>query len=228
MSDLLTKVRSRGYWQIAIRPLAFEPRRVPDILDLEPILTKCVVRLRGWDFPHIDWRTRTQVDIDWIGQESDIDLHKGIWRFYQSGQFIYNLAMSIDWRDESNFWPSDAGWKPMTSLGVGDTLFTFAEIFEFASQLALTDAGDEDMRIDVKMGNVQGRELYVDSHRARWPFRDAHRATLQEYPFSLTKARSDLVANHLSYAIESAQEFFKRFGWEASAEVLKGWYDKRG
>lgn len=228
MTDLLSKIRQRGFWQVIIRPSKFISNRVPDISALLPILSKCVVQIRGWDFPHINNQTPTQIDVDWVGQESDKDLHKGIWRLFQSGQFIYTLGMTVDWRDESTWWPADPNWQPMTLLGVGDTIFTFVEILEFASRLALTDVGDEQMHIDIKVGNTKGRNLYIDSSRFRWPFDYPHITQMNNYPYSVEKPRADLISNYKSIAIDASQQFFKRFGWEASKEIIEGWYEKRG
>ncbi len=225
MPELLSKIRQRGYWQVVVRPLSFVPQRVVDISSLLPMLTKCVVRMRGWDFPHIDQRSTPLYFVDWIGQEAEWQERKGIWRFYQSGQFIYVYSMAIDWRDESTWWPADQKWKPMTLLGVGDTVYTFAEIFEFASQLALTDAGDEKLRIEIKICNLSDRQLYVDSSN-RWPFDNKYSTQMQEYPISIEKSRTDLISNHRSYAIESAREFFKRFGWQTTTEILDGWLER--
>jgi hypothetical protein len=228
MSELLTKIKSRGYWQVTIRPRAFHANRVEDISNLLPILSKCTVRLRGWDFPHIDSRTRPYLALDWVGQESDWEHHKAVWRFYQSGQFVYILAMGIDWRDESSFWRADESWKPMTLLGVGDSIFTFAEVMELGSRLALTDAGDDQMHINIKLGNISGRLLYVDTHRNRWPFDNEYVAYLQDYPFTLDISRSELVADHKSLALEASRQLFKRFSWDASPEIVLDWYEKRG
>jgi len=228
MSDMLERLRSRGYWQVLIRPQTFLEKRVDDISALLPILSKCTVRLRGRDFPHIDTRSRPRIDLEWVGQECEWHHHKGVWRFYRSGQFIYILAMGVDWRDVSSFWPPDQSWRPMALLGVGDTILTFAETMEFASRLALTEAGDERMHIDVKVANLEGRLLYVDSHRDRWPFHSEYVAMIRDYPFSLDASREELVANHKEYAIEASRQIFKRFSWEASREILQDWYEKRG
>jgi len=228
MSELLSKIKSRGYWQIVIRPRTFNPNRVADIAMLFPLLSKFVVHIRGWDFPHIDSRFPPQYGVDWVGQENDWDYHKGIWRFFQSGQFVYFLTMAVDWRVESPIWPVDLSKEPMTLLGVGDTIFTFVEIMDFASQLALSEAGDDNMQIDIKVGNIKGRELYVDTHRRRWPFFTSYRTQMQEYPYSKNIARPDLISGNKAYALDAAQQLFKRFGWNAPTEILQDWYVKRG
>ena len=223
MSELLEKIKSRGYWQISIRPRSFNQNRVADISMLLSLLSRCVVQIRGWDFPHIDQRSYPEFGNDWVGQESDWDYHKGIWRLYQSGQFVYLVGMAIDWREESNIWPADTVQKPMTLLGVGDTIFTFTEIMEFASQLAMTDAGDDAMHIDVKVVNIQGRFLYVDSPR-RMPFTNPYRTSMTEFQYSKDISRSELLSSYKSNAIDASVQLFKRFGWNAQKEILQDWY----
>lgn len=69
-NDHMGKVRSRGYWRVVIRPAAFVEGRVANILDLPKILATCAVRLRGWDYPHINERSE-QVGADWVSQGVD-------------------------------------------------------------------------------------------------------------------------------------------------------------
>jgi hypothetical protein len=84
-SDLLEKIRSRGYWEVAIHPGRFDHKRVTSLGHLYPLLQKTAVSRRGWDFPHLDAHQRTHRDIDWIGEETDFANRLESWRFYQSG-----------------------------------------------------------------------------------------------------------------------------------------------
>ena len=54
MSELLERIRSRGYWKAIVRPTTFVERRVKRHSDLLPILEKNSVEIKGWSFPHID------------------------------------------------------------------------------------------------------------------------------------------------------------------------------
>lgn len=225
MPDLLSTIRERGYWQVVIRPQKFLPRRVEDISNLLPLLEKCAVQMRGWDFPHIDSHSPVGMALDYIWQETDWEDKKSVWRLYQSGQFAYVFSMAVDWRDISHWWPAPKGWQPMELLGVGDTLYTFAEIFELASRLALTAAGDETMHLSIQVRNTKDRQLYVDSTN-RWGFDHTYRIGIPEYPIAVDKSRADLIANHRALAIDYAREFFLRFGWKASPEGLSAWLEK--
>lgn len=228
MSDLLKKIRSRGHWKVVIRPSKYAEHRIKDISDLLPLLQRLAVKLRSWDFPHIDYRARVHVDLDWIGQESDWEHHKTSWRFYQSGQFAHVGAMPLDWRDESTIWPVDDQWQPGRLLGVGDTLFSFLEILEFTSRLSLSKAGDDLMYLRIETVGLKGRSLYIDSHRSRWSFHNAYTASIDTYPIDTTLRREELVARTEGLAIGFALEIFKRFGWSATEDLLRDWIEKRG
>ena len=73
--------------------------------------------------------------IDWIGQEFQWEEYHYLemWRFYQSGQFIHHCwHTSSDWYDRNHYWPANDAWQLGAILGIGDTIFRFTEIFEFA------------------------------------------------------------------------------------------------
>ena len=66
MSELLEKIRSRGYWRVVIHPASFVEKQVANISDLYPLLQKIAVELRGWDYPHLDVHTPLHIDKAWI------------------------------------------------------------------------------------------------------------------------------------------------------------------
>ena len=118
MSELLEKIRSRGYWRIVIHPATFLEKRVSKISTLYPLLQKISVQLRSWDFPRLDPRTPPVTDVDWIGQESEWERFVEVWRIYQSGQFVDVAGMTEDWHDQSEWLPAPEKWEPGHFLGV--------------------------------------------------------------------------------------------------------------
>ena len=212
---LLEKVKSRGHWRVVIRPGRFVERRIPRISSLYPIIQKTAVQLRGWDFPHVDTHTKPHIDVDWLGQESEWQEFLEIWRFYQSGQFVDIAGIWEDWRDKS-----DPTWKSGVLLGIGDTLFRFTEIYEFAARLALTEVGNELMYIEVTINGLAGRKLWDDSHDSGRVYKQ-YEASLQELPFKQELPRDELVTQPRELALRPAIELFARFGWTADAAALR-------
>jgi len=221
MSSLLDKIRSRGYWRVVIRPQTFIDKRISQITQLLPILQNTSVNLRGWDFPHLDPHTKTRVDIDWIGQESEWEGLLEIWRFYQSGQFIDIAGMNEDWYDQRRSIPAAFGsQRPELAFGIGNALFRFTEIFEFAARLAMTQAGDDIMHIEIIVSNLEGRKLWVDSP-SRWPMFHDYSASISELPYRIELSRTELIAAPRELALKPAIELFRRFGWDPSQDMLR-------
>ena len=212
---LLEKIKSRGHWRVVIRPGRFVEKRIPQISSLCPIVQKTAVQLRGWDFPHVDTHTKPHIDVVWVGQESEWQQFLEIWRFYQSGQFVDIAGIWEDWREKY-----DLAGKSGVLLGIGDTLFRFTEIFEFAARLALTEVGDEVMYIEITINGLAGRKLWDDSHDSGRVYKQ-YEASLQELPFRQELPRDELVAQPRELALRPAIELFARFGWTADAAALR-------
>jgi hypothetical protein len=226
MSELLKKIRSRGYWKVVIHPAIFVENRVDDIAELYPILEKTSVQLRGWDFPHLDSRNQPHIDKDWIGQEIEWEHYLQLWRFYQSGQFVHFSGMTEDWVKESGLLRPYYDWSPSQFLSVKSAVFQFSEIFEFAARLALTEAGDEGMHIEVTISGLDRRELRLEDYN-RMPFVPGrYKATIQKLPYKVDISRVQLVSEPREMALKPVVELFKRFGWNASLEILRDMQDE--
>lgn len=221
MSSLLDKIKSRGYWRVVIRPQTFAEKRISEITELYPIVQNTSVSVRGWDFPHLDHRSQIHIDIDWIGQESEWEIYLEIWRFYQSGQFIDIAAMHEDWYDQRRSIPAALdNWRPGLILGIGNTLFRFTEIFEFAARLAMTQGGDDSMHIEISVNNLAGRKLWVDNPNRVPTFHD-YTASIRELPYEIELSRTELIAAPRELALKPATELFRRFGWNPSQDILR-------
>jgi hypothetical protein len=219
VSVLVDKIRSRGSWDVTIRPAAFLPDRIP-YQDLHEILEKSVVRLRGWPMPTIDPYTNLQRGADWIGQEIDADnvWHHEAWRFFTSGQFNLLRSVSADWRrdtDERTPVPGSAD----SVIEVWEVLWTLTEVFELAARLALKIGGADEMTVSAHLDGLQNRALVV-AQPNRAPFFQPPVATVPHLERSMTLPRDVLIADARRPAAELSQEFFLRFGWEVSLEQL--------
>lgn len=223
MSDLLKKIKSRGHWRVIIRPTTFDEKRVADISHLYAIVERRSVQLRGWDYPHVDTSKPPRTDEDWVGQEFEWDQHLEIWRLYQSGQLVHVFGMVEDWLDPSRR-PMGHRWKPGEILAMGSALFRFAEIFEFAARLALTEAGDQTMRVEITLNRLTGRVLYNDTGGG-FPF-TGPKATLSSLPYTIDVPQAELIADPRGLALQPAAELYRRFGEEFSEQALRSLLNK--
>jgi hypothetical protein len=214
-----SKSISRGGWITFIHPARFDPHRI-QLGALLPLLHRVVVKLRGWDFPHIDPGTPHTIGLDHIEQVSEWQHHLEWWLFAQSGQLVDTLAFTPDWRDQSTIWPPITGWKPGEVLGVVDSVFKFTEIFEVAARLAADLPGDDDMQVSITGHGLRGRLLTLDDPDLT-PFSVPRVATLAEMTYDVLYSRADLMSDPRNAAVKAAVWFFERFGWNAGSSTLQ-------
>lgn len=217
MSEITDKIRSKGHWDVVIRPEPFNETRV-EYESLDEILVRAVVRLRGWPVPYIDHREMRRGD-DWIGQDIDAEIvshHEG-WRFFSSGQFNHLREVSADWRTGRESTPVPDGFS--TVIEVWEILFYLTEVFELAARLALSPAGDERMTVDARLNGLTNRTLVV-GQPGRMPLSPSCWTNCESLRRTVTLPGDELVAKGRQRAVTMARDFFLRFGWKPSIEQL--------
>jgi hypothetical protein len=215
---ILDKIRTRGYWRVVIRPTTFDEQHIPNYSDLFSIVEKNAVRLRGWDFPHIDYQSAPLRGADWVGQEFDCQDEIEIWRIHMSGQFVCFFTIWGDWRDHSSVWPTEPGWKAGRYIYYTPTVYSFVEIFEFAVRLALSPASAASMTIEIQLHNLQGRQ--VVSTDIMVPVSGVYDTQMPDWNRRWEGPQTDLIARPRELAAEAARDFFERFGLNLSLESL--------
>ena len=100
--SLADEIRSRGYWSIVIHPTTYDVKRA-DLSELETIVNRTRVQLRGWDYPHFGERDAIKRRMRSITSSTDWQYYREIWRLYQSGQFVYVIGIHEDWLAYSRF-----------------------------------------------------------------------------------------------------------------------------
>ncbi len=218
MSEITDKIRSKGHWDVAIRPESFSEHRV-DYGDLDEILVGLTVRLRGWPVPYIDHRRQLLRGDDWIGQDIDAEIvsQYEAWRFFMSGQFTHLRAVSADWRTGHEATAVPDGFSSV--IEVWEILFYLTEVFELAARLALGPAGDERMAVEVRLNGLASRGLVL-GQPGRLGFVAPYSASSESLRQTVALSRDRLVAEPRQEAVQIAREFFLRFGWKPSIEQL--------
>lgn len=216
----INKLRSRGHWRVVIRPANFIKERIPEILDLQPILEKVAVSLRGWDFPHIDHKSSPKIGDDWVEQAIDWERYVEFWRMYQSGQFLHLDGFKEDWAEQTVVLGGGTEWKAGSALTVVGTIFRFTEIFELASRLSVTAAGDQSMHISITLNGLKDRQLWSEDIMTRLGQSNSV-ATIDSFPFEQQCTQSELTAGAWELALKPALDLFQRFGWKVGIDTLR-------
>lgn len=220
MSELIEKIRSRGYWETAILPLPYESDRYL-YETLEGVLGRATVRLRGWPVPYVDHSSNLDRGEDWIGQEIEgqVTSHDEAWRFFMSGQFNHLRSVSADWREGDEATPVPRGFDFESVIEVWEILYYLTEVFELAARFAMGGPPVEGTKILVTLHGLTNRGLVV-AQRNRSSFAVPYKATIPEYRQEVVLTSDALLGGASEAAVHMAREFFLRFGWQPPTEQL--------
>ncbi|NCO40338.1 MAG: hypothetical protein COZ06_24395 [Armatimonadetes bacterium CG_4_10_14_3_um_filter_66_18] len=221
MSQILEKIRSRGWWTVRIRPLNYQNDTPAALADLEEAVRTSAVELRGWPFPHYDCgprsiRTRTA---DYIGQELDWKHYVEMWRAYKSGQFISLSALWEDWRDKSTLWPAPPGWAPGITLSVENAVHRLAEIFEFAARWARAIPVGDKMVVECAIHGLQSRALQLAPTGPG--FFCERRCSVPKWKWAPEYPTAEVFSSPREHAISPAVNLFELFGWDGCEDKVR-------
>lgn len=212
MSDILQKIKTRGYWDVNIRPTEFLDNRVESLGRCKEIVQELSVQLRGWDYPHFDNNNPPTSGIDFVEQSFDWQDYIEFWRYYQSGQFIHYFGMYEDWQDQRTLWGSGLTNKPGEILSIIGAVYHFTEIYEFACRLALKGYLAKSCKLSITLHGTKGRTLSMLDPRR---FLSAnYRSALDVIPHDVSVRSENLIAKSAELALDHAVWVFQRFNWD--------------
>lgn len=237
MEERLKQIKETGYWRVLIRPTIFDKEKIGSLGECKEIISQSIVRLRGWDFPHLN-RNETSNGIDWIQSGSNFEEIKEYWRFYQSGQFIYYSAIREDYLkkeivqkagDPINYY-HDKSKLPSRFMSIVNTIYRVTEIFEFASRLVEKGILEPSFEISITLKGMKDRLLFFwewGRHLSR-----PYISQLEEFEYLKEYDSNDFLANRHKYAEECIAWIFVRFNWDnpprgVIQEIQKKFLEKR-
>ena len=218
MSDILQRIKTRGWWEVEIRPTDFLADRVPTLGELETLIRTASVETGLSSLPQVG-SAPSERGADYVGQGHETGAYLQTWRFYQSGQLVLYEGMVDDWADRtSGARPSD--WQPNVTLSLSDALYTYWQVFELANRLALSPAGSESMLVSISAIGLKDRALKADVPRTVVQH-VGRRATITHFPIARRFSRQELVSNSGGLAVEAAGQLLSRFGWDAPVGLIR-------
>lgn len=230
MKNLLTKIKSRGFWIINFRPLIYEDK-IKNLFDCKNIVEKNIVSLRGWNYPFFPLIEKDNMKLS-AGQNFyegwvDWQAHKEIWRIYQSGQFIHLLALREDWYEESEWFKEIAKKiKPETSLGIIHATYLITEIFEFLRRLVSENLYNEGIKVVISLNNAQNRVLWLEDG-SRVPLSKTYSTASSILEYSKEFSKNQIETNSKNISLEVIKFFFDKFGWHhCPIDVVKSDQEK--
>lgn len=225
--ERLAQIRSRGHWELVVRPDSFK-ERVTTTRGLFGIVEKSSLDLGGWRFPFVPDRPgelvngRRHVDTRWVGQLHRWEHHLEAWRVYTSGQLALATSVAWDWRDESESWPVNGKyetWARNTKIGIGHIVRMLLQIFVFCSKLSETPAGDESLHVGILLAPTEGRALFSDlPRRVLVP---VYKADVDRVVLNCHVSRLDLLSKVDDLTAEAAHRVFEDFGFKPNPSIVR-------
>ncbi|MFA6980521.1 MAG: hypothetical protein WC209_14455 [Ignavibacteriaceae bacterium] len=213
MNEILKTIKGKGFWRILIRPQIFDKDRIQKLVDLRRIVEESEVKLRGWYYPHYDYKNIINGN-DFIESFIDYGAHKEFWRYFQSGQFIHYRTMREDYEIDISKRKPLSVKEPSPSnkyLEIIITIYTITEIFEFASRLANKNLLAPSFEISITLNDILDRQLmFYEEGRDLW---SDYRCKLENLEYKNEFASIDFINNYKELAIKATYWFFERFNW---------------
>jgi hypothetical protein len=222
---VLDQIRSRGYWEVTIRPTSFQKDRITSVVDLEPLLESAQVRISGWYFPHLDNQPAT-IKGDHIEELVETDTILEFFRFCQSGQFFHLAAFREDWPERAGMFDSfPANAKPRELLRIGSVIWRFTHVYDFAARMAQKLPGSDDLFVEVIAHKIDGRRL--ESSPGRMPLFEEYRAAVSDFSDARQLSRAILMAEQRKLAVEAAEKVLVQFQWRrVTKQMIASWQDE--
>jgi len=213
IEQLISKIKSKGYWRVEIRPTIFEKLLIPTFSKAQEIVQSCTVLWRGWDYPH--WNANTVRNMsDWVESWEDWKHEIEYWRFYRSGQFIHIFAAHEDYMNVESMLPKRYPPRPPRDgyISFVSTTYQVTEILEFAARLANKDILHPSAFISIGLYNMKDHALA--SFNGSRHLHDGYVYTIDD-PIVIEREipQQELIANPDNFALDFIIEIFERFNW---------------
>ena len=216
MSTILEDIKKKGYWKIRIIPGSARQDRF-SMSKLRDLIGVCKVRLRGWDYPHLD-PEHTRNFSEYLQSYCQFLEHYEIWRFYKSGQFIHYFSMKEDWIDQIRiheilkYYSNESDIDPdRKGLSILSTLYSLSEIYEFAVRLASKDVLGSELTISIDLFGLTNRQLFFfDSDRDLFY---SYISEEEHFSFQRNLNKDDLISSASELALENFLELLHVFQW---------------
>ena len=217
-AEILQKIKSRGYWEIEIRPTTYRQDRI-SLPKCREIIESHQVRLRGWYYPHVAHHEYGEVFTgnEYVEGLVDSPKHCEVWRMYKSGQFIHYLNFWEDWiaHDPYYYIANEKGQIIRSVKEILMTVYTVTEIFTFASRLASSKLFDKRVHISLKMNNTINRSLIFGESSFDRVLYDSYTCKINEIIVERDLEVDDVLDNSAKLAMDVVEEIFYKFNWHS-------------
>ncbi len=200
-------------WYLEARPLRYVVRRIDSARRLRTTRDENVVRLRGWDFPHVDSGGDQQFDSgvqSVTAWTSYLEAH----RFYYSGLFVWRRRFFEDL-------PGPDGSSHPNGISFISTMWSFVEYLLFAARYLHDTVPTENAIVTLRADGLQGRYVYSEQPSVSLGGRPTTNVTAFERSVEATGLELENAWEDV--AADWTEHFFGVFDLELSRSVIHDW-----
>jgi len=218
-----TSVLQKGFlnnprWELIVYPSNYETERIKNLPEVEGMLRKDQVELRGWPFPHIPRDIRSAAFNSGFQAFVDSPDIRETFRFYQSGLFIFKRAL---WEHQRQ----TQGQFDKKCLSFISAIYSLTEFSLFISRVYEDLDNVESLHLGITLTGCKQRQLVSFEglvHLSDW-YVSQDDVITWERDIQLIELR----ASYKDIAREIAMRIFHVFNWnDVSENMVAGWQDK--
>jgi hypothetical protein len=221
-SKLVTKIQSKGYWEIILQPLQKET--ISLVNDWKLAIEKAQIQ-KYWFFPFIPLRNdTTQGTIqggEFLESFSEIGCRKEVWRAYKSGQFKLFQALQEDWYIEDEYFGELAVRIPSGKyVSMFNSVIHFITAYiDFVSRLGAQKLFSSGVRIKMILHGTANRRLYTDS-TLRYPLIHARITHAPKLKVEATFPIEEVIHNSINISNQFIVEIFDSFAYNPPSSAV--------
>jgi hypothetical protein len=217
--DIKNKIESIGNIKVIFEPKTYQKDRIQKN-DLQGILEKSQVSLRGWNFPHIPLADRDNTKRpysigDGIEFYTDWEKFIEIFRFYQSGQFLAKFALYEDRISSLH----DRVLKPGEYLDFLSLIYKITEVVLFIKNV-IENTNIEGGVLTIEINKTKDRELESIFSSRIISFNAGYICRIEKIETVIEFEREKIINENLEISMALIKNIFDDFNWKNYSEKM--------
>jgi len=213
-----------GAWKLVMHPQKYEAERWPDARDIEEIVKRRSIRLRG-EFPP----SKTETHMREWGVCNDA--YGQTWSLSRSGQFLSVRPYFENDRNYESPWengsgePSEPTLGPRQWMNFKPHILSIVEMFMFSARLVEEYEPGEKVQLELLATSLAGRRLVTTDALINVEMSDECRA--QNFQFNMALGAEELRAGWEKKCAEAIKQFVDLFpGPRMELRTVVDWIEK--
>lgn len=212
IEDIKNKIDNIGNIKVIFEPDVYKESRIQK-KDLQEILKKSQVSLRGWDFPHVPIQDREDTKRPYFignGIEFYTDWERitEIFRFYQSGQFLAKFVLYED--TIGNLHGKEL--NPGKYLDFLSLIYKITEIVLFVKNI-IENTDIEGGTLTIEINKTKDRELESIFSSRIFFFNAGYICHMDQVVAKKTFKKEEIAVNFIEISREFIKSVFDDFNW---------------